>query len=357
MKYELTDEFKIFNDKKLYRIRALKALDNFVKVKKGDLGGFIESEKNLSQDGNCWIYDDSCVFDNAQIFENANIHNNVMVFGNARVFGEVKVSDHVRISGNAQVFENAKVSENVAIYNNAHVFGGVRISGRAQIYGNVLAYGRAFICGNVHIKENAKVFDNVCVKGKAHIYGFSHVYEDAQVCDNTKVGDNARVFGKSLIYDNAMVYDDAKICDFARICGNAKIGKRAIIDRRAFIITGYIEKYLSIEDKLSAQCFTKPMNDKVILYKRVDKIEEGKYKSLYDPNFIYEDGKEQKIDEKISDWDVNNIFCNKGIHLSYPTYWSSGDTLIACEVNINDVFEIQDGEVRCIRCKTLREVK
>ena len=357
MKYELTDEFKIFNDKKLYRIRALKAFDNFVKVKKGDLGGFIESKKNLSQDGNCWVYDEAYVFDNAQVFENASIYNNVMVFDNARVFGKVKVSDHVKISGNAQVFENANVSENVAIHNNAHVFGGVRISGRAQIYGNVLVYGRAFICGNVHIKESAKVFDNVYIKGNANIRDFSQIYDIAQVCDNAIIKDNARICGQSLIYGDAMVCDDAKICDFARICGNAKIGKRSIINRRAFIIAGYIEKYSSIEDKLSAQCFTKSMNGKVILYKRVDKIEEGKYKSLYDPNFIYEDGKEQKIDEEVSDWDVNNIFCNKGIHLSYSTYLSSGNTLIACEVNVNDIFEVQDGEVRCSKCKVIGEVK
>ena len=35
----------------LYRIRALKDLDD--NVHKGDLGGYIQSEKNLSQKGNC----------------------------------------------------------------------------------------------------------------------------------------------------------------------------------------------------------------------------------------------------------------------------------------------------------------
>ena len=51
-KYEL-----IPSDKEgLYRIKAVKDFSN---VKKGDIGGYIEGEKNLSHDGNCWIYDNA----------------------------------------------------------------------------------------------------------------------------------------------------------------------------------------------------------------------------------------------------------------------------------------------------------
>jgi hypothetical protein len=49
-KYELTTEKK----NGLYRIRALKS---FGDVKEGDLGGFIESEKNLSQKDNFFSSD------------------------------------------------------------------------------------------------------------------------------------------------------------------------------------------------------------------------------------------------------------------------------------------------------------
>ena len=45
----------------LYRIKALRDIivDDVVKVKIGDLGGFIGSEKNLSQKDNCWIHNDA----------------------------------------------------------------------------------------------------------------------------------------------------------------------------------------------------------------------------------------------------------------------------------------------------------
>ena len=43
MKYKLTENFITQNNKKLYQIEALK---NFLDVKIGELGGYIESEKN-----------------------------------------------------------------------------------------------------------------------------------------------------------------------------------------------------------------------------------------------------------------------------------------------------------------------
>lgn len=42
----------------LYRIVALK---NFGDVKKGDVGGWVASDRCLSQTGKCWVYDDAVV--------------------------------------------------------------------------------------------------------------------------------------------------------------------------------------------------------------------------------------------------------------------------------------------------------
>ena len=58
-KFELTAEFvtNVFG-KKLFRIKALVAFGN---VKKGELGGFIEKEDNLSHSGNAWVSGDAQV--------------------------------------------------------------------------------------------------------------------------------------------------------------------------------------------------------------------------------------------------------------------------------------------------------
>ena len=86
-KFELTAEFvtSVFG-KKLFRIKALVA---FGDVEKGELGGFIEREDNLSHYGNAWVSGNAQVSDDAQ------------VSGNARVFGNAWVSGNARVSGNA----------------------------------------------------------------------------------------------------------------------------------------------------------------------------------------------------------------------------------------------------------------
>ena len=76
-KYKLTDETIEVEGKALYRIEALK---DFCEIKKGDKGGFIESEDNLSHEGNAWVSDDACVCGNA------------CVCGSARVCGDAEIS-------------------------------------------------------------------------------------------------------------------------------------------------------------------------------------------------------------------------------------------------------------------------
>src|SRR5574344_591267 len=97
-KYRITDESVVVNGKTLYRIEALK---DFGDVKKGDKGGFIEKEYNLSQKDNCWVYD------NAKVYGNAEVHNNTVISDNAKVYGNAEVHNNTVISGNAEVYGNA----------------------------------------------------------------------------------------------------------------------------------------------------------------------------------------------------------------------------------------------------------
>ena len=74
MKYEiLKDEFIEFNDRKLYRIKALK---DFCDVIKGAVGGYIESEKNLSHEGNAWVSGNARVCGDARVCGNAQVYGN-----------------------------------------------------------------------------------------------------------------------------------------------------------------------------------------------------------------------------------------------------------------------------------------
>ena len=85
-KFELTSEFitNIFGTK-LFRIKALIEFGN---VKAGELGGFVEKEENLSQDGNAWVYDSARVYDNARVCGDARVYDNACVCGDACVYGD-----------------------------------------------------------------------------------------------------------------------------------------------------------------------------------------------------------------------------------------------------------------------------
>jgi hypothetical protein len=129
-KYKLTDETMLFRGRTLHRIVALR---DFNDVKKGDKGGWIEKEENLSQEGECWVFDNAQVYDNAQIFGNARVFYSAKVFDNAQVYGSAQVYDNAQIFGNARVFYSAKVFDNAQIFGNARVFGNAIAGGDAEI--------------------------------------------------------------------------------------------------------------------------------------------------------------------------------------------------------------------------------
>ena len=158
-KYKLTEESIYHLGKTLYRIEALESFSN---VMKGDKGGYVESEKNLSQEGNCWIYNDARVFDKAMIYDDAK------VYGYARVYGRAFVC------GNAEVFDNAKVCDNAIVYGNAIVCDNAKVSGNAvicnnaKVSDNALVYGYAKVCSDAEIKNNSDyiVFKNWWSSGR-----------------------------------------------------------------------------------------------------------------------------------------------------------------------------------------------
>ena len=81
-KYRLTEETTKVGNRPLYRIQALRDFGN---VKEGDIGGYIESEKNLSQDGNAWVSGDARVYGDACVYGNARVYGDARVYGNADI--------------------------------------------------------------------------------------------------------------------------------------------------------------------------------------------------------------------------------------------------------------------------------
>lgn len=138
-KYEMTNEVIEFEGKILHRIRALK---DFGDVKKGDLGGFIGKEKNLSQVGYAWAYNNAKICDDAIVIGNAIIKSNAIV----RDYAVVK--EDAAIRGSVQIFDNAIIKGNARIYENAKVYGDALVDDYTIVRGN------AEICGYGRVKQS-----------------------------------------------------------------------------------------------------------------------------------------------------------------------------------------------------------
>ena len=167
-KYKLTEETINIGGTALYRIEALR---DFGDVKKGDKGGFIEKEENLSQSDDCWVYDDAKVYDNAMVYGNARVCENAVVCGYARVYDNARVYNNAVVGGKAVVYGNAVVDWYAVIYGNAEVYDNAVVGGNAEIRGNAVVYRNAKVCDDSLVRDNAKVCGNAEVFGHAAICG------------------------------------------------------------------------------------------------------------------------------------------------------------------------------------------
>ena len=109
-KYKFTGETKEVYGRTLHQIVCVTA---FASVAAGEVGGYIEKEVNLSQDGNAWVSGNAKVSGDAKVFGDAE------VFGNAKVFGDAEVSGDAKVFGNAKVCGDAKVSGDAEVFGNA----------------------------------------------------------------------------------------------------------------------------------------------------------------------------------------------------------------------------------------------
>ena len=113
-KYILTNITKIIvgidgKEHTLHRIQLVKSLlprhisssgriiatPPYYDLPKGEFGGWVESENNLSQDGNCWIYGPAaCVYGNAKVLDNAIIRGSSQISEDAVICVKSDVGDH-----------------------------------------------------------------------------------------------------------------------------------------------------------------------------------------------------------------------------------------------------------------------
>ena len=116
-KYELTDETINHYGVVLHRIKALRS---FSDVEAGDLGGYIQSEDNLSHEGDCWISGNAIVKDEAKVFDNAIVCGNAIVRGNANIYNKAIVITGI-IEGSTINGDVVILCKDICLQNNAYI--------------------------------------------------------------------------------------------------------------------------------------------------------------------------------------------------------------------------------------------
>lgn len=138
---------------KLHRIRALRQVGEDVPA--GALGGYVQSEANLSQDRDAaWLYDDSISRDEASVCGSAQLHGQAvaqdlaLVSGTAVMYGRAVVCDNAIVTAgcvrnDALVCGNARIRENTATHIAPVVTGQSVVMG--DLSGSVVVFDRGFV--------------------------------------------------------------------------------------------------------------------------------------------------------------------------------------------------------------------
>ena len=150
-KYGITNEVITYYGNMLRRIVALK---DFGDVSTGDLGGYVQSEDNLSQKGNCWIYNTAKVYDNAKIFDNARVINNAQINGTANIFEESQICNDAIISQRAQIYGNSLICGTANIKGNANIYGHALVSDYIVVDSDTIIRGNARVVGRFRLPKN-----------------------------------------------------------------------------------------------------------------------------------------------------------------------------------------------------------
>ncbi len=135
-KYQLVSVENPNPDQPLFRLKCLTA---FSDVQVGQLGGFVDSPLNLSQTGNCWLYD------------SARAVGNSVVSGNATMRGNTFIQDNVQLSGNARMLNYAYGVKDAAITGSAVLDSVACVTDSAQIGGTARLTGRFVLGGTSNI--------------------------------------------------------------------------------------------------------------------------------------------------------------------------------------------------------------
>ena len=196
-------------------------------MNKGDIGGFVEWEQNLSQRENdySWVGKDAVVMGRRTRIEGAT-----KVTDDAIVQGDSHLSGSIQVSGDADLMDVVLKGFQILIYGKVKLYevkllgDGITVSGKVKMYNvhtsskltNFRITGNASIEGNIPLWLNGnKIFirENVEIEGGGEIKG-----NDILISGKSKLKAGFKLNGNKI-----------RIQDFALIVGDVRLGDNCTI--------------------------------------------------------------------------------------------------------------------------------
>ena len=180
-KYEITDTaHPVYPE--LHRIRAMRQVREDVSV--GTLGGYVQSEANLSQgNDDAWLYDDSISRHEASVCGGAQLHDQAvaqdlaLVTGSAVMYDQAAVCDNAIVTAGcirdeAFVLGNARIRENTVTHIAPVVTGQSVVMG--DLAGSVMVFDRGYILPGQTVDNPSRHMIGINERGAAIVRDCTH---------------------------------------------------------------------------------------------------------------------------------------------------------------------------------------
>lgn len=303
-KYEIVgnDYIRDNDGTKLYRIRALR--DIYTPsgvVKRGELGGYVASEANLTKYSDAWIFDNSIVRDNAVVRGHAVLRHSSVVCDNALISGKAKLLNSY-VCGNATVIGSPKLVD--CFVNQNAVVGGQALLFKSSVTGDTSLFSTQDLCSvtldkcigrpykpqeerpvtkYLMLPEGVGLFRIQALRDINNKYQFVKkgelgglisssqnlsqlgdcwIFPDASVTQNATVQENASVAG------NSEIYGDAVVCERA-VVKNSIVSDRSLVGGGVKLDNYSISRNIRL---LGEGNFTNTQNKKVEIFGKTNRM-------------------------------------------------------------------------------------
>lgn len=190
-KFELTSTTKkLQNGEVVYQIKALKDINNpSLRIKKGDLGGWVQDESNLSHKGTCWITPSTYVLGKSKILGDSLLNRGNIIVINSIISAKFMPQPTMK-------------DTNTINFINSHIVGKFSFSGNIYVEGSTIKnttisnpyiFGideRVSVCINTNITDS--IMYNCCLVRDSTI-------QSSYLENNSRVA-NSRIISSMLDY-------------------------------------------------------------------------------------------------------------------------------------------------------------